>query len=387
MQQHLRSCINTGLELKVQVQRLTDEQVLACQVPAPFDVTQLDALKGADECGKCFKSFSTLAKLITHKLSHSSKRPFKCDISGCLYMYKTPRGLQQHKAFMHKSVPCTCCYCGVSFNAEAVYLRHLEKHKTDTPDVFKCLHIGCLETFSVPLELTQHMKQHLVTTVCGVLDCLFTSKSKFGLKSHRKSVHSLWMHNCQLCGRGFDWYKKFRQHGKEHEIEEPVEFKCMKIGCPETFTSGTDLKEHVESHDKISTQVVDSTIYQLKTPAKDESQFCGKNFQKAGVLKVHVGKHKTETPGVLKCIYGGCKQTFTSATDLKQHAVVHWDFAKSETRPFVCDFPECNFAFKTNHDLLRHKRHVHSSDSWMCHICDKKFTHISYVTRHIQKQH
>jgi uncharacterized Zn-finger protein len=105
-------------------------------------------------------------------------------------------------------------------------------------------------------------------------------------------------------------------------------------------------------------------------------------------LKEHEVKHETETPGVLKCIFWGCKQTFTSATDLREHTAKHWDFSKSEERPFICDVPECNLAFKSQRYLRFHKNRVHKVDaSSVCHICCKQFRNILYLTRHIKRQH
>jgi predicted NBD/HSP70 family sugar kinase len=40
-------------------------------------------------------------------------------------------------------------------------------------------------------------------------------------------------------------------------------------------------------------------------------------------LMIHEVKHETAA-GVLKCIHRGCKQTFTSATDLRQHVAKHF---------------------------------------------------------------
>ena len=346
--------------------------------PVPSDVTPK-----VHECGKCSKSFSCASKLKRHEPSHSNTLPFQCGVAGCNYSCKASKTLKMHNSSSHVSFSC---HCGAKFVRKSSYIRHLDKHKTDTPDIFKCLHIGCLETFSVPLELTQHMKQHMPMTVCGVPDCSFTSKSNFDLKLHRKNEHCLWMLNCQLCGQGFAWAKNFRRHMENHTTEaEPVEFKCMKIGCQETFTSGADLKEHIESHDKISVRV--NLIPNSEPPATDECEFCGDEiFEDANALKLHEGKHETETPGVIKCLFRQCKLTFTSATDLKTHAAKHLD-STTEERPFVCDFPDCNHASKRKGDLLRHKKVVHSADSWNCHICDKKFKSICYVTRHIKKQH
>jgi hypothetical protein len=149
----------------------------------------------------------------------------------------------------------------------------------------------------------------------------------------------------------------------------------------------------MESHNEFSLQSKDSLIFNLQ-PLEDpqrnvnECRLCGKVLKsKITELQVHLLKHKSETPGVLKCIFRRCQQTFTSAPDLKEHAVQHWDFSKSEERSGACDFPGCHYAAKNSWGLRIHKSNRHSSDLWTCDLCGKKFKNKFYVLRHIINFH
>lgn len=169
------------------------------------------------QCNRCSKCFSLLSKLLVHKKSHALKRPFKCDAQGCSYSFKTSQKLKIHMDNEHKSYAFSCSYCKVRFKESICFkLQHLEAHKTDTPGVFQCLYFGCRETFSDPSDLRSHMKQHQGIQKCNIPDCLFTSKTYLGLQMHRKSVHSIRLHYCRLCGKGFDNSYRLKLHMKRH---------------------------------------------------------------------------------------------------------------------------------------------------------------------------
>jgi general transcription factor IIIA len=225
-----------------------------------------------------------------------------------------------------------------------------------------------------------HTKQHKMHK-CDVPGCSFTSELERILHEHRRKVHSICLHNCQLCGKGFDSNTHLKQHLKFHETGEPGVIKCAKIKCKQSFISVVEFKKHLDNHESLILQPNESRFN-----AKEfKCQLCGKiiksnrkNFER------HVLNHETDTPGVIKCIYRGCKLTFTSATDLKQHAFKHWDVS---LRPFVCDFPQCKYASKTDKDRLNHKRRVHSSNLYTCDMCGKQFKHLSNVAPHFMRRH
>jgi KRAB domain-containing zinc finger protein len=335
-----------------------------------------------NECGKYF-AFKSILKM--HIVSHWDWRPFKCDTPGCTYSSQWLRHLLKHKnSSVHTLSRFTCCHCGKMFKHRARFNEHEAKHKTNIPaGVLKCLHDGCQQSFCVSNDLKTHMKQHKLNN-CDVPGCLFTSEFKHNLHTHRENVHSIWSHNCHLCGKGFYQSARLKQHVQKHDAGEPGVIKCTKNNCKQTFTSIADFKIHLDNHKTLQLQL---NACKLSTN-EFECQLCGKiikspitNFER------HVVKHETGTPGVIKCIHQGCKQkqTFTSATELKQHVLQHWNV--SSPRPFVCDFPQCKYASKTDKDRLNHKRRVHSSKFYNCQMCGKQFKHLSYVTQHIKRQH
>jgi KRAB domain-containing zinc finger protein len=325
-------------------------------------------------CNECSKCFAYKGMLEKHIVIHLDWRPFKCDIPGCSYSAKRSHELIKHKNRLHTLERLTCNLCGESFKNGYYFMQHYEKHKTRTPGAVKCHITGCQETFSVPADLKTHtMKQHYLNS-CDIPGCLFTSELKRDLCVHRRKVHSIWPHNCQLCGKGFDNNKSLTQHLKSHKTGEPGVIKCAKNNCKQTFTSNAELKNHLDNHK-----------YFYHRDNEFECHLCGKIIKGSrSQFQVHILRHETGTPGVMKCIFKGCYKTFVSAADLKQHTFKHLDVS---LRPFACDFPQCNYACKTNQTLLSHKCKVHSSNLYTCDLCGKQFKHLSYVAQHFKRQH
>jgi DNA-directed RNA polymerase subunit RPC12/RpoP len=306
-----------------------------------------------NECGNFLASKQTLA---SHIVTHWDWRPYKCDYPDCSYSAKRSQGLWQHKNRVHTlKRRFTCSHCGKMFERDWLKL-HEENHKTSTPGVLKCLHVGCQEIFSTSSDLLAHMKRHMINE-CDV---------PAHVDLHKNAI---FVPSFQLCGEGYHSISNLKQHNMQiHETGEPGVIKCAKKHCKQTFTSIADFKKHLNNHNELTCQL------------------CGK-ILKSGArhyLKKHLENHNTDTPGIMKCIFWGCKLTFISATDLKQHAFKHWDVS---LRPFACDFPQCNYTCRENNRLLQHKRHVHSSNLYTCDMCGKQFKHLLNVAQHFRKFH
>jgi len=67
----------------------------------------------------------------------------------------------------------------------------------------------------------------------------------------------------------------------------------------------------------------------------------------------------------------------------KNHMLRH-----GESRPFKCDYTECDKSFKTKGDLKQHK-YKHAGKKIECDFvgCDKKFTYPSELYTHKKKHH
>jgi KRAB domain-containing zinc finger protein len=274
-------------------------------------------------------------------------QPFQCDI--CPLSYKTENYLKKHKSKMHAVCPFKCIYCGEGFEAKLSFDEHLEKHKTDTPGVLKCLQIGCEKTFKFPKELTLHTLQHLA--VCDIPDCLFISKSEEDLYLHKSFFHCIWSLRCHLCNRGFYTKSIFQLHFNEHKTEKDGVFKCVLAGCGATSSDLLQLRMHINQHKRIYECDVPDCVFacmrlcELQLHKKNahsiwlyKCQLCGKGFDRAPEHAQHVKDHARFDISVINCFFSGCKQTFASLADLKKHAAEkHFDLQCSF---IACDVPD-----------------------------------------------
>jgi len=303
MQQHLHTCIKTGWELKVMVQRLTDDQLLALENPSSDDSSSHDChLSGEHHstaeklqqhvelpeyedvhspisilytCAMCGENFKDSVDYKIHLVQshdgvftciyqncnqvfqnnkdlekhcnqvHKDFEPFQCRI--CLSSCKSESDLQLHNINAHCIWPYNCEVCGKGYISMKLFKQHVEAHTADS-GVYKCLHGACQDSFSTPSNLMTHMKQHLKTFSCDVPDCYFTSNTILDLQFHKSSVHSIWMYKCELCDQGFDRSNDLKQHKECHKSKVPSALQCNYKECKQTFTSATDLKKHTVEH-------------------------------------------------------------------------------------------------------------------------------------------
>lgn len=326
------------------------------------------------QCPKCNLSFSTLNKLFSHEVIHSKVRILKCGATGCSFSASVPQSLVLHRREKHIN-NYTCYYCEKSFKILIEFKQHIDQHKTDTPSIFKCLHIGCQKLFAVPMELKTHTKtQHMELQKCNIASCNFKSTSLCDLQLHQKNAHTNLRHKCEGCGRSFKRPRDLNYHIRINKT-------CSVVNSQEEFSS--NLEKHTDSRDENSTQIEERSP---DNPARHKLHLRSDviNSEKQLLQKQKLG-HKT--PDVLKCTFKNCKKTFNSASKLKKHAAKHRDFSKSKERQFSCDFPGCNVSFKTKRIVSHHMRKIHSMGAWLCKMCGKQFKHKLYLTQHVKRAH
>jgi hypothetical protein len=133
VQQHMRSCVNTGQKLKVMVQRLTEKQLLALNYPrsneplesaatmSPVHISSTEESKKHRNpnhqisCNICSKRFNSKSTFNQHMQRHPLLRLQACDVPGCKYSTKVPHNLYMHKRRTHTSILYTCLLCGKYF--------------------------------------------------------------------------------------------------------------------------------------------------------------------------------------------------------------------------------------------------------------------------------
>jgi Zinc finger, C2H2 type len=165
---------------------------------------------------------------------------------------------------------------------------------------------------------------------CLRLSCQQLFQNGDNLKKHTKDFHKEEeKYQCQKCSKCFSSLSQLQVHKKSrHETDDLGVIKCTKTRCQTTVSYGAHLKKHMENpfEDRNATRST-LKITEIAKNSVLECQFCSKVFKSRVKMRRHSMRHETDTPCVIKCIYKGCKQTFTSATVLKMHAAKHWEMA------------------------------------------------------------
>ncbi|KAG8903224.1 hypothetical protein FRB99_003577 [Tulasnella sp. 403] len=80
-----------------------------------------------------------------------------------------------------------------------------------------------------------------------------------------------------------------------------------------------------------------------------------------------------------KCPVPGCGSTFTRRFNLRGHLRSH-----TEEKPYICSWPECAKGFARQHDCKRHQALHTSKSAHLCPTCDKSFSRMDALNRHLR---
>ncbi|XP_001861786.2 zinc finger protein 879 [Culex quinquefasciatus] len=175
--------------------------------------------------------------------------------------------------------------------------------------------------------------------------------------------------NCYICQKSFNNVQELKYHESLHSN---ASLKCNF--CLQNFTCPRTLKHHMDQH-KIKNTLPDGRF---------RCDLCDATFKLYGNLIIHRRSHTGERPYPCNI----CGRAFSTSSNMKTHMnVVH-----SQDRPFKCHL--CHKSFNSETRLRSHvESHSYpmgsmsneasgSELSSTCKICNKTFSHPSYLTIH-----
>ncbi|KAL3878117.1 hypothetical protein ACJMK2_030489 [Sinanodonta woodiana] len=169
-----------------------------------------DLEKGAYECVKCMKQFSTPHGLEVHvRRSHSGKRPYACDV--CNKTFGHAVSLTQHRAVHTQERSFQCQQCGKCFKRSSTLSTHLLIHSDTRP--YPCPYCG--KRFHQKSDMKKHTYIHT------------------GEKPYK----------CTHCGKAFSQSSNLITHCRKHTGFKP--FCCQK--CGRSFQRKVDMRRHLET--------------------------------------------------------------------------------------------------------------------------------------------
>ncbi|KAA8528049.1 hypothetical protein F0562_035082 [Nyssa sinensis] len=209
-------------------------------------------------CEECGASFQKPAHLKQHMQSHSPERPFTCPVDDCHSSYRRKDHLTRH-LLLHqgKLFECPVNNCGHRFAFQGNMKRHVKEfHDEQSPSSdfvgqkqYTCPEIGCGKVFKYLSKLRKHEDSHVkldtVEAFCSEPGCMKHFTNDQCLKAHIQSCHQYI--TCEICGTK-QLKKNFKRHVRTHEAQGSSErVKCNFEGCLHTFTTRSNLHQHVKA--------------------------------------------------------------------------------------------------------------------------------------------
>ena len=269
------------------------------------------------------------------------KHQQRCTICG--KFYKKESSLRIHMKLNHQEDQCgsnskgnnnaECDICQKSFKNQLALTKHV--YGVHEQARYNC--DNCSKTFSTAKNLQIHIncvhEEALKEYICQ--DCAKAFVHKTQLYKHQHKVHNVTkLHQCDSCGKTFKYPSDLKKHSAVHGIKVQGErFKCLI--CSKSYTAKGTLSDHIK-------QIHEKQI-------EHQCEICGKNFATAMILRNHIN-----------CIHEGL-------------------------RKFNCRI--CDKTFKYRTGLYFHSKTVHENIRYQCDQCEKSFTQLHTLKKHIEKDH
>ncbi|XP_068086649.1 myc-associated zinc finger protein isoform X2 [Anabrus simplex] len=223
-------------------------------------------------CNVCLKIFANTYSLKRHLVSHSSLRPFVCQI--CDKTFKDHSYLVKHERIHSRPVKrLTCVYCDLPFTQQS----SLDKHVKNT-------HFADNKSDS---------------------DVEVTTQVVVGNNSDDGEVSSSPEHPvvCRLCLRTFRDVEGLNKHRAVHEKEV---FQCGK--CQETFSEQSNLEKHRNYLHSVCETCLRPKLYECCCESKRRKRtanrlicpHCSRAFPDSFDLAMHMRRCRTENKNIEK---------------------------------------------------------------------------------------
>ena len=335
--------------------------------------------------------------------------PVICDLCGMSLRSKSSLQIHNRRAHPEK-IKCTCKVCSSKFDSE---------QPGDKNELFCSL---CNQYFCKKIFFDSHMRSVHNTTGrhrCNFCPLRFSSLSEKNMHMHQTHTVS----NDPAASEEAEVGQISTLNDDTHIIEISNDDQKGPKFLPKLSEQGMkavtkELKIYTEESTgkhwkcllcgQCFSKVKYFNLHVRRTHVRPEHQpyrckVCGAGFVRVGEFRKHTRSHSGFRP--LKCKV--CHKAFKQQAHLKEHSLIHTDARKftceicqgsfkqrgallahvirhDKVKPFKCGF--CGLGFTARGSLSKHmKKYYWNNDAdYLCHICQKSFSHYPLLLRHIE---
>lgn len=193
-------------------------------------------------CPQCGRVFNKKNHLNLHLITHSTLRPFQCNI--CNKTYRSHAALYVHKSTHKGELRYSCEHCDKKFVTWNARYKHIKAHHT-AYDKHVCE--ICTLGFRDASALKIHVRKHTGEKPHACNDCSMTFISSSQLAKHRHKHSDIKKYSCVICEKKFIRSSGLKQHMVTHTGER--KHKCET--CGKAFTQAHVLRSHMKLHETI----------------------------------------------------------------------------------------------------------------------------------------
>lgn len=282
---------------------------------------------------------------------NSSKESFKCN--KCDYVGKKEKQLQSHIARKHQR-PFKCDVCGKKYG----YKTDLDRHKIEV-----------------------HSKT--ANYYCNICDKYL--KTKAYIDDHMSMHADNYVYHCKTCDKSFSTKQVFGKHMKQKHPSILFEVEDLDDVLPIDDTkSNSDRNVSDEaSNDEMKTdsneeKVADKSIEETTDQSYDNDYLFfpeekEKIVHENNLVKITLKRGKNRGRPRIKSYVDGRTEFPCNLCNYvgKKESHLEYHIIRNHSQKFICDI--CQKQFGYNWDLKRHREQVHAEASYICHICSKAY--------------
>ncbi|GFR99853.1 zinc finger protein 26 [Elysia marginata] len=359
----------TDAEFKLDVSNFTEKKSLLSTKQKPKKLPIPESYQ-CDKCGRLYKSKRGLRD---HKWVHAEQKPFLCEICGREHRRSRDAALCKHgestqiKPRSSRFEERACQICGeLIANRKLMKLHNIDVHNLVSDQVpMPCL--ICDEIFFRKSDLHDHLPVHIsddnTFLKCKFCDEYFTDP--FKLREHLAEHNKRFA--CDICNKKFYSARSYEKHKKSH-----TEYVTCQV-CGRTLASASRLQEHMNVHTGEKPYECDICHIQL-------SSNCALKNHKA---RVHIGN------GSNTCLICGklFKTCFArNSHHLKEHTEEERKLHDVVVPMFTCNI--CGETVRVEYKMTHLKKHKTKIEKrFICEFCGKNFVRLSELKFHKMKEH